>query len=39
MVEISNKAGAVDGGIPRLFHVGRPRPAATDPQRSVIRVL
>ena len=28
-----NKASPVDGGIPCLFHVGRVRPAATDPQR------
>jgi hypothetical protein len=30
---MSNPAGTVDGGIPRQFHIKRPRPAATDPHR------
>jgi hypothetical protein len=32
MNEGPNEAGAVDGGIPSLFHSARLWPAATDPQ-------
>ena len=32
-----NEAGPVDGGIPSLFQIARPRPAATDPHCWAVR--
>ena len=32
MNQTANPAGAVAGGIPPLFRIARPSPAATDPQ-------
>ena len=36
---VKRTAGAMDVGIPPMFHIERSRPAATDPKREHVRVI
>ena len=38
MILTSNQPGAVNGGTALRFHIGHPRPAVTDPERSLERL-